>query len=154
MFHVEPSAIGPLYSLPTFACTICHLLAIQNLSPLSRDNFLSFRHTPPTARCPMAKSLEVSPIKSVAEELDLLRKSFRESVNAYAKRIETQLAQAREHILAQNKDSKTQASRIRDLRDILTLCRTLDLKPDKGRRKDLKKVESALEEIQAMIQNW
>jgi predicted DNA-binding protein (UPF0251 family) len=102
----------------------------------------------------MAKSLEVSPIKSVAEELDLLRKSFRESVNAYAKRIETQLVQAREHILAQNKDSKTQASRIRDLRDILTLCRTLDLKPDKGRRKDLKKVESALEEIQAMIQNW
>jgi hypothetical protein len=102
----------------------------------------------------MAKSLEVSPIKSVAEELDLLRKSFRESVNAYAKRIETQLAQARELILAQNKDSKTQASRIRDLRDILTLCRTLDLKPDKGRRKDLKKVESALEEIQAMIQNW
>jgi hypothetical protein len=102
----------------------------------------------------MAKSLEVSPIKSVAEELDLLRKSFRESVNAYAKRIETQLAQARELILAQNKDSKTQATRIRDLRDILTLCRTLDLKPDKGRRKDLKKVESALEEIQAMIQNW
>jgi len=102
----------------------------------------------------MAKSLEVSPIKSVAEELDLLRKSFRESVNAYAKRIEIQLAQARELILAQNKDSKTQATRIRDLRDILTLCRTLDLKPDKGRRKDLKKVESALEEIQAMIQNW
>ncbi|HEX7194067.1 MAG TPA: hypothetical protein VF207_03790, partial [Chthoniobacterales bacterium] len=85
----------------------------------------------------MAKSLEVSPIKSVAEELDLLRKSFRESVNAYAKRIETQLAQAREHILAQTQDSKTQASHIRDLRDILTLCRTLDLKPDKGRRKDL-----------------
>ena len=101
----------------------------------------------------MAKSLEVSPIKSVAEELDLLRKSFRESINAYAKRIETQLAQAREQILAQTKNSKTQASRIRDLRDILTLCRTLDLKPDKGRRKDLKKIESALEEIQAMIQN-
>jgi len=104
----------------------------------------------------MAKSLEVSPIKSVTEELDLLRKSFRESVNAYAKRIETQLAEAREHILAQTqtKDSKTQSSHIRDLRDIITLCRTLDLKPDKGRRKDLKKIESAVEEIRAMIQNW
>jgi hypothetical protein len=102
----------------------------------------------------MAKSLEVSPIKSVAEELDLLRKSFRESVNAYAARIETQLTQARQDILAQAKDSKNHPSRIRDLRDILTLCRTLDLKPDKGRRKDLKKIESALEEIQAMIQNW
>ena len=104
----------------------------------------------------MAKSLEVSPIKSVTEELDLLRKSFRESVSAYAKRIETQLAEAREHILAQTqtKDSRTQPSHIRDLRDIITLCRTLDLKPDKGRRKDLKKIESAVEEIRAMIQNW
>ena len=102
----------------------------------------------------MAKSLEVSPMKSVAEELDFLRKSFRESVNAYATRIETQLTQVRERVIEQAKSTKIQPSRIRDLRDIITLCRTLDLKPDKGRRKDLKKIESAVEEIQAMVQNW
>jgi len=102
----------------------------------------------------MAKSLEVSPMKSVAEELDFLRKSFRESVNAYATRIETQLTQIRERVIEQAKSTKIQPSRIRDLRDIITLCRTLDLKPDKGRRKDLKKIESAVEEIQAMVQNW
>ena len=93
-------------------------------------------------------------MKSVAEELDFLRKSFRESVNAYATRIETQLTQIRERVIEQAKSTKIQPSRIRDLRDIITLCRTLDLKPDKGRRKDLKKIESAVEEIQAMVQNW
>jgi hypothetical protein len=102
----------------------------------------------------MAKPLEVSPMKSVAEELDLLRKSFRESLNAYATRIETQLAQIRERVIEQSKNSKPHPSHIRDLRDIITLCRTLELKPDKGRRKDLKKIESAVEEIQAMLQNW
>jgi len=102
----------------------------------------------------MAKSVEVSPMKSVAEELDFLRKSFRESLNVYAKRIETQLTQIREQILEQTKNPKPSGTQIRDLRDILTLCRTLDLKPEKGRRKDLKKIEAAVEEIQLMIQNW
>ena len=102
----------------------------------------------------MAKSVEVSPMKSVAEELDFLRKSFRESLNVYAKRIETQLTQIRERILEQTKNPKPSGTQIRDLRDILTLCRTLDLKPEKGRRKDLKKIEAAVEEIQLMIQNW
>jgi hypothetical protein len=102
----------------------------------------------------MAKSVEVSPMKSVAEELDFLRKSFRESLNVYAKRIETQLTQIRERILEQTKNPKPSGTQIRDLRDILTLCRTLDLKPEKGRRKDLKKIEAAVEEIQVMIQNW
>jgi hypothetical protein len=102
----------------------------------------------------MAKSVEVSPMKSVAEELDFLRKSFRKSVNVYAKRIESQLTLIRERILKQTKDPKTSGTQIRDLRDILTLCRTLDLKPGKGRRKDLKKVEAVVEEIHAMIQKW
>jgi uncharacterized protein YfkK (UPF0435 family) len=102
----------------------------------------------------MAKSLEVSPMKSVAEELDFLRKSFRESLDVYAARIEGQLTRIRETILEQTKKTKISASHIRDLRDIITLCRTLDLKSDKGRRKDLKKIESAVEEIHAMIQNW
>ena len=102
----------------------------------------------------MAKSLEVSPMKSVAEELDLLRKSFRECVNVYAKRIEAQLIQIRETVLEQTKNPKLPPGHIRDLRDMITLCRTLDIKPEKGRRKDLKKVDTAVEELHLMIQNW
>jgi len=102
----------------------------------------------------MAKSLEVSPMKSVAEELDFLRKSFRECVNVYATRIETQLMQIRETVLEQTKNPKLPTSHIRDLRDMITLCRTLDIKPEKGRRKDLKKIDTVVEDLYVMIQNW
>jgi hypothetical protein len=102
----------------------------------------------------MAKSLEASPMKSLAEELDFVRKSFRESIQVYSARIETQLAQLRDIVLEQVKNPNVQPAQIRDLRDMITLCRTLDLKPDKGRRKDLKKVETLVEELHLMIRNW
>jgi hypothetical protein len=102
----------------------------------------------------MAKSLEVSPMKSLAEELDFLRKSFRESINVYSTRVETQLAQIRDAVLEQTKNPKLPPALVRDLRDMITLCRTLDLKPEKGRRKDLKKIDALVEELQLMIQNW
>jgi hypothetical protein len=102
----------------------------------------------------MAKSLEVSPMKSLAEELDFLRKSLRESVNAYATRIETQLLQIRQTVLEKTKTPKPPPAQIRDLRDMITLCRTLDIKPEKGRRKDLKKIDTVVEDLHVMIQNW
>ena len=37
---------------------------------------------------------------------------------------------------------------------MITLCRTLDLKPEKGRRKDLKKIDTLVEELHLMVQNW
>jgi hypothetical protein len=124
------------------------------LPGLSRDNFAPFLHNALTRSCAMAKSLEVSPMKSVAEELDFLRKAFRECVNMYATRIETQLMQIRETVLEQTKNPKLPASHIRDLRDMITLCRTLDIKPEKGRRKDLKKIDTIVEDLHVMIQNW
>jgi uncharacterized protein YfkK (UPF0435 family) len=102
----------------------------------------------------MAKSLEVSPMKSLAEELDFLRKSFRETVNVYAAHIETELMQIRQTVLEKTKTPKLPPAQIRDLRDMITLCRTLDLKPEKGRRKDLKKIEAAVEELHEITQHW
>jgi uncharacterized protein YfkK (UPF0435 family) len=102
----------------------------------------------------MAKSLEVSPMKSLAEELDFLRKLFRETVQAYSTRVETQLNQVRDSVLEQAKNQNLPPAQIRDLRDMITLCRTLDLKPEKGRRKDLKKIDTLVEELHLMVQNW
>jgi hypothetical protein len=102
----------------------------------------------------MAKSLEVSPMKSLAEELEFVRKSFRESIEVYSARVETQLTKIRDTVLEQTKNPNLPPAQIRDLRDMITLCRTLDLKPEKGRRKDLKKIDTLMEELHLMIQNW
>ena len=47
-----------------------------------------------------------------------------------------------------------QVPKIRDLRDMLTLLRHRQLKPDKGRRKDLKKIESVVDDLAMLIENW
>ena len=93
-------------------------------------------------------------MKSLAEELDFVRKSFRESIQAYSTRIETQLTMIRDTVIEQTKTANLPPALIRDLRDMITLCRTLDLKPEKGRRKDLKKIDTLVEELHLIIQNW
>ena len=45
-------------------------------------------------------------------------------------------------------------SEIPDLRDMLTLLRTLEVKPEAGRRKDLKKIESLVEELRLLSERW
>jgi len=102
----------------------------------------------------MAKSLDISPVKSFAEEVEILRKSFRACLDVYTQRIETELKEIKEAALAQNNGSQVPASKIRDLRDMIILCRTLDIKPEKGRRKDLKKIDSLIDELHLMIENW
>jgi t-SNARE complex subunit (syntaxin) len=37
---------------------------------------------------------------------------------------------------------------------MLTLLRNRQLKPDKGRRKDLKKIESVVNDLTMLIENW
>jgi hypothetical protein len=119
-----------------------------------RVTFQPLSATFPQLLVAMAKSLEVSPMKSLAEELEFVRKSFRESIQAYSTRVETQLTLIRDTVIAQTKNPNISAAQIRDLRDMITLCRTLDLKPEKGRRKDLKKIDTLMEELHLLIQNW
>ena len=45
-------------------------------------------------------------------------------------------------------------SEIHDLRDMLTLLRTLEVKPEAGRRKDLKKIESLVEDLRLLSERW
>ncbi len=45
-------------------------------------------------------------------------------------------------------------SRVRDLRDMLTLLRTMQIKPQEGRRKDLKKVETIISDLELLTAGW
>ena len=102
----------------------------------------------------MAKSLDVSPAKSFSEEVEILRKSFRACLDVYATRVEAELSHIKEAALAKTQSAQLSQNTIRDLRDMITLCRTLDIKPEKGRRKDLKKIDSLVDELTLMVDNW
>jgi hypothetical protein len=124
------------------------------LPHLSRDNRPTFRQSLLTCAPTMAKSLDVSPAKSFAEEVEILRKSFRACLDVYATRVEAELSHIKEATLAKTQSAQLSQNTIRDLRDMITLCRTLDIKPEKGRRKDLKKIDSLIDELNLMVENW
>jgi len=102
----------------------------------------------------MNAELEASPAKAAIEELEFLRQNFRGTVDSYAARVETDIAHIQEIIHADASGGKIPASKLRDLRDMLSLLRNLQIKPDKGRRKDLKKMDLIVADIMVLIENW
>ena len=126
---------------------------------------------------------EASPYKSVAEELETLRRTFRNVCQQYAARVDTEISglydqvitagiaaadqekaeqpagaaprpvPARPSASAQDRQARAR-ERVHEVRDMLTLLRTLQLKPAEGRRKDLKKIESVIEDLRGLTARW
>lgn len=93
-----------------------------------------------------------TPMKAATEELNSLEFNLVQLLRAYEVR-------ERERIQALlGRVGQLEASQINvkapDMRDMLTLLRRLELRPDKGRRKDLKKVETILDELEELTKHW
>ena len=117
---------------------------------------------------------EASPFKSAAEELDTLRKTFRTACRHYAERVDMEIIRLRERVVAAGEThrendkvklaagsrgrtaapARDMATQFHDLRDMLTVLRTLEVKPLAGRRRDLKKIEAAVEDLRMLIEGW
>ena len=98
-----------------------------------------------------------SPIKSAADEIEALRRLFRTTVKNYASTVEADLDLLHKGISSKNsvgEKAKIAPELIRDARDMVTLMRTIEVKPEKGRRRDLKKIEGVLEDLQKIVAKW
>lgn len=95
---------------------------------------------------------EASPMKAVSQELDTLKVLLREALAAYTARLEEDISLIQAKVNVPEK--KVSSAKIRDLRDMLTLLRRSPIKPDKARRKDLKKIESLIEDLQMLSESW
>lgn len=103
----------------------------------------------------MPPNTEASPAKSALEELEFLGNSFREAAERYVTTVEADILVVRRAIEdLQKSKARTSPDRIRDLRDMLTIMRRLEIKPEKGRRKDLKKIDLLLQELVELCANW
>ena len=97
---------------------------------------------------------EASPTKAVVSELQDLRGELRDAVDGYAKRLESEIERVRVTVEAGSTVKSLSSARIRDLRDMLTLLRHRQIKADKGRRKDLKRIESIVSDLAMLIEHW
>ncbi len=119
--------------------------------------------------------VEASPFKSATEELDALRKTFRTACRHYAERVDMEIIRLRERVATAAEvyhgNDKVRAaagargrsragsaaepdSQIHDLRDMITVLRTLEVKPPAGRRRDLKKIEATVEDLRMLLERW
>ena len=104
---------------------------------------------------PKTKPASALPLATVAEELAFLRKTFRDLVTAYGAAVEGEITHLHALVSAEAASKKKlPASRTADLRDMLMLLRSLDVKPAKGRRRDLKKLEGTVADIRAITDRW
>ncbi len=97
------------------------------------------------------ESADASPAKSLVTELAQLRRTLRTTGRAYMQRLDVDLdgVAAWAKLCANNQEPAK--SQIRNLGDMVTLVRKVDVKAQKGRRKDLKKIDTTICELREMI---
>ena len=83
-----------------------------------------------------------------------MRKAFRDAVAKYAARIDAELDGIREAVSNIASQKRVPKERIKSLRDLLLILREVEVKPEKGRRRDLKKIEMAAKEMRRVVESW
>lgn len=94
---------------------------------------------------------ETSPVKVLQTELEKLRRDLRATVRAYAARLEIDLAESRAALGSLNPVEELSRERLHELRDLMIHVRKRRLKPEKGRRKDLRKIDSLIEDVRILM---
>lgn len=98
-----------------------------------------------------SSSADTSPVKVLQTELEKLRRDLRATVRAYAARLEIDLAESRAALGSLNPVEELSRERLHELRDLMIHVRKRRLKPEKGRRKDLRKIDSLIEDLRILM---
>ena len=98
-----------------------------------------------------ANGVETSPVHVLANELDKLRRDLRATVRAYTARLEINLAESRAALGSLNPAEELPRERLTEIRDLMIHVRKRKLKPEKGRRKDLRKIDSLIEDVRLLM---
>ena len=90
---------------------------------------------------------EVTPVTKLQVELATLRRKLRGTVRAYAARLEIALAESTAAVAAFKPVENLSRQRLHEIRELTTMLRDCKVKPEKGRRKDLRKLDSLIHEV-------
>ncbi len=102
----------------------------------------------------MHDELQASPAKSLLIEIDQLEKLIELAAHEYLKRLKLNLEEAELKIKPLASKNKLPAEVVRDIRDLIAMLRSAKVKPDKAKRKELKKLEDLVHEIKELTASW
>jgi len=97
------------------------------------------------------KKTETSPVRQLELELHALRRELKTTARVYTQRLERELlatAAARHKFAPAEELSREQLHRVRDF---AIMVRQRRLRPEKGRRKDLRKIDSLISDLQPLL---
>ena len=92
-----------------------------------------------------------SPVTMLTSELAELRRDLRQTVKAYAQRLEADLLKSSAAVSSLGPIEKLSPENLHDVREMTVLVRRRRLKPEKGRRKDLRKIDALIEDLQLFV---
>jgi hypothetical protein len=93
---------------------------------------------------------EVSPVTMLTDELDAVRRDLRRTIRAYAARLELDLAESISAVARYKRAEDLPRERLHDIRDLTIMMRKRKLKPEKGRRKDVRKLDSLIRDLHSI----
>ncbi len=104
----------------------------------------------------MAKSskakAETTPATLLRRDIDKLRRDFKATVKAYSSQVEASLERSTARLrAAELTGAALKESRYPEMRDASSAIRRLNLKPEKGRRKDLKKIDMMAADLEDLL---
>lgn len=97
---------------------------------------------------------EASPAKALLEEIEIFRTACRGTLQSIGTKLDERLDAVRTRVESLGPPDGISMGKIRDVRDMLTLLHHADLKPEKGRRKDIKKLDSISDDLLMMSEHW
>ena len=96
------------------------------------------------------KRSEVTPVTMLERELAALRRDLRTTIRAYAARLEIDLAESAKAVGAVKNGENLSRERLHDIRELMILVRNRKLKPQNGRRKDVRKLDSIIRDVHSI----
>jgi hypothetical protein len=93
---------------------------------------------------------EVSPVTMLTDELDAVRRDLRRTFRAYAARLELDLAESMAAVAHYKRAEDLSRDKLHDIRDLTIMMRKRKLKPEKGRRKDVRKLDSLIRDLHSI----
>ena len=95
--------------------------------------------------------MDVSPAKSLLSDLAGLRRILRRTGRAYLSRLEAEIDEVSAWAHARALEPDLPKARLRDLGDMISLVRKIDEQSSKGRRRDLKKIDSTVGDLRELM---
>jgi uncharacterized protein YciW len=92
--------------------------------------------------------------KVTCQQLTQLKGVLQETSRHYVERLERELFSASQRIDQASKGKKLKDSQLNALEDLLELIQQTPLKPEKGRRKDLKRLDLLIGKVTDTVETW